>query len=151
MSDGACHPNSGHGYMKICRRRSSPIMDYGEQSADFIKQSQSRKEFFLTRLRFVLDRFLSYRSHCVVERPVYRIVGRTIKRALKWITWSYLSERVQIVACFALYFVVALGSYLCDVLQLVFLLMTISSSPKMDFAWNTCGVSDIGVFTGSSC
>jgi hypothetical protein len=33
----------------------------------------------------------------------------------------------------------------------VFLLMTISSSPKMDFAWNTCGVSDIGVFTGSSC
>jgi hypothetical protein len=77
------HPYGNRVYMKICRRRSSPIMDYGEQSADFIKQSQSRKEFFLTRLRFVLDRFLSYRSRCVVERPVYRIVGRTIKRALK--------------------------------------------------------------------
>jgi hypothetical protein len=37
--DGACHPYGVHGYAKICRRRSSPIMHYGGA----IRKTSSRK------------------------------------------------------------------------------------------------------------
>ena len=86
------------------------------------------------RSRFVLD----------------RIVGRSIKRVLECVTWSYRSERAQTLACIASCFLVVLGSYPCDVLELVLILMTSSSSSKMDSGCITCCVFELDDFLGFS-
>jgi hypothetical protein len=79
---------------------------------------------------------------------VCRIVGRSIKRALECLTWLYRSERAQTLACFESCFLVVLGSYTCDILELVFILMTSSNSSKTDYEFITCCVFELGDFLG---
>jgi hypothetical protein len=55
-------------------------------------------------------------------------------------------ERAQTLAFLASSFLAILGSYPCDVLKLVFLLMTSFRSLKMDFVCATCCVFEFGVF-----
>jgi hypothetical protein len=96
--DGASHPYGGHGYKKICRRRSSPIVVYGEKSArlhqttlstikKYVPSWSGRYLHHLTQVKsarswFVLDRLSLLPVSCCWEL-VFMIVVRSIKRALE--------------------------------------------------------------------
>ena len=78
---GACHPFEDKGQVNICRRRSSPILEYGGASCESSpSEAQSRKVVRLEEMKIVfidlkcfnaqgkgmiLIGFLFYRSHDV--------------------------------------------------------------------------------------
>ena len=158
----ACLSYGDHGYVKMHRKRSSPIVEYGEQLARLHQASTIKKgvpsccgqdrhhraQVECARLRFALDRVSFLPVSCLVGRPVYRIDGRTIKRALEWVTRSYHSKGAQTFAFLHHISWLLFGSYPCGVLELVVIFMTSSSSSKTDFAWETCCIFQVGGFTG---
>ena len=83
----------------------------------------------------------------IVWRPGYRIDSRTIKGGLKWVVWSYHLSRAQTIASlhhlswflFVFYF---------EVLELVVIFFTSSSSSKTEFTCFFYCVFGVGVFTG---
>ena len=86
----------------------------------------------------------------LVERPGYRIDGRTIKRALDRISWSYCRrEHKPLHHCIHLYWLL-FGSYHGVVLVLVVLVMTRPSSPKTVFVCVFYCVFGVWDFAGSS-
>jgi hypothetical protein len=87
----------------------------------------------------------------VFERPGFRTGSRTIKRGSR-VSDLIISFKESSNHC--ILGIIFLGlltiSYPCEVLELVFILITSSSSSKTDFLWKTCCVFDVAEFTSSS-
>jgi hypothetical protein len=56
--DAVCHPKGDHRYMKICRRRNPPRVDYGGAICKTSSRKlQSRKVFHIEAVKIVIIKF----------------------------------------------------------------------------------------------
>jgi hypothetical protein len=110
------------------------VPSWGSQDRHHLAQVEcARQSYDLDRVSFIPV------SQC--GRPGFRIDSRTIKRGSR-VSNLFVSFRESSNLC--ILGIIFIGSYLaffpCEVLELVVILMTSSSSSKTDFLWKTCCV-----------
>jgi hypothetical protein len=82
-----------------------------------------------------------------VGRPGYRIDSRTIKRVLRWVTWSHRLRELNPLHSLLLPNLLLIGVSLCEVLELVVSFPKIPSSLKTKFVCILYFIFKFGGFT----